>query len=257
MMNMFDQGSGPPLLVIPGIQGRWEWMQPALRALAARCRAISYSLGPPSGTSADAAFAGFIAQADAVLDARGIGAAAICGVSFGGLIALKYAAVRPERTRALILVSTPSPSWTPSSAQARYLARPWLSAPAFVAGSPFRLWPEIGAAIPQWPSRLRFCAEHAARIATSPASPSQMAARIKLKADTDLCADCARVRAPTLVVTGDGRLDAVVPVDATREYTRLIAGAQYEMMSRTGHIGLVTQPDRFARLVGDFVNAHR
>jgi 3-oxoadipate enol-lactonase len=253
---MFDEGSGPPLLVIPGIQGRWEWMQPALRALATQCRAISYSLDPPSGP-ADAAFGRFLAQADAALDARGIPAAAICGISFGGLIALKYAALRPERTKALILVSTPSPSWTPSPLQARYLARPWLSTPAFVAGSPFRMWPEIAAAIEGWPARLRFCVEHVARIAAAPVIPSHMAARINLKADTDLGADCARVRAPTLVVTGDRVLDAVVPVDATREYTRLIAGAQYEMMAGTGHIGFVTQPDRFARLVGGFVNAHR
>jgi 3-oxoadipate enol-lactonase len=119
------------------------------------------------------------------------------------------------------------------------------------------MWPEIAAAIEGWPARLRFCVEHAARIAIAPAIPSQMAARANLKADTDLCADCARVGAPTLVVTGEGNLDAVVPVDATREYTRLIAGARYEMMARTGHIGLVTQPDRFARLVSEFVNAHR
>lgn len=253
---MFDEGSGPPLVVIPGIQGRWEWMRPALRALAARCRVISYSLDAPAG-SADEAFERFIAQVDAALDARGITSAAICGVSFGGLIALKYAAARPERTNALILVSTPSPSWTPSAAQARYLARPWRSAPAFVARSPIRMWPEIAAAIERWPSRVRFCVEHAARIAAAPAVPSHMAARINLKSKTELRADCARVKAPTLVVTGEAKLDRVVPVDATREYTRLIDGARYEMMNRTGHIGLVTQPDRFAQLVSEFVNARR
>jgi pimeloyl-ACP methyl ester carboxylesterase len=256
MTNMFDEGSGPAIVVIPGVQGRWEWMRPTLRALATRCRVISYSLDAPSGT-ADAAFGRSVAQVDAALDAGGIEAAAICGVSFGGLIALKYAAARPERTKALILVSTPSPSWTPSPAQARYLARPWLSAPAFVAGSPFRMWPEIAAAIEGWPSRLWFCAEHAARVAAAPAIPSHMAARINLKGDADLRADCALVRAPTLVVTGDGNLDRVVPVEATREYTRLIEGARHEMMTGTGHIGLVTQPERFARLVGEFVNAHR
>jgi pimeloyl-ACP methyl ester carboxylesterase len=48
----------------------------------------------------------------------------------------------------------------------------------------------------------------------------------------------------------------VVPVDATREYTRLIAGARHEMIDRTGHIGFVTRPDRFARMVSDFVNGN-
>ena len=34
---MFDQGTGPPLIVIPGVQGRWEWMRPALRELRKHC----------------------------------------------------------------------------------------------------------------------------------------------------------------------------------------------------------------------------
>ena len=78
---MFDEGSGPAIVVIPGVQGRWEWMRPALRALSARCRVISYSLG------AAKTFDDLVAQVDRVLDERGVQAAAICGVSFGGLIA--------------------------------------------------------------------------------------------------------------------------------------------------------------------------
>ena len=26
---IYDQGSGPPVIVVPGVQGRWEWMRPA------------------------------------------------------------------------------------------------------------------------------------------------------------------------------------------------------------------------------------
>src|SRR5262245_11267218 len=29
LATMFDEGTGVPLLVIPGLQGRWEWMRPA------------------------------------------------------------------------------------------------------------------------------------------------------------------------------------------------------------------------------------
>ena len=42
---------------------------------------------------------------------------------------------------------------------------------------------------------------------------------------------------------------------STREFVQLFPDAEYAMMDRTGHIGLVTQPDRFARIVGEFVNA--
>jgi 3-oxoadipate enol-lactonase len=245
---MFDAGSGPPLVVIPGVQGRWEWMRPALRSLARRCRVISYSLG------AARTFDDLVTQVGAVLDRQGVGTAAICGVSFGGLVAVKFAAARPERARALVIASTPSPGWIPSAAQARYLARPWLSTPAFLATAPGRMWPEIAAAIPgAWP-RLRFCADHAGRILAAPIVPAQMAARMKLKPGPELEGDCARVRARTLVISGDPALDRVVPAASTREFVALIRGARYAMMDGTGHIGLVTQPDRFARIVGDFVN---
>jgi pimeloyl-ACP methyl ester carboxylesterase len=141
-VKMFDEGSGPAVVVIPGVQGRWEWMMPALRALSARCRVISYSLG------AAKTFDDLVAQVDSALDKRGVRAAAICGVSFGGLIAAKFAATRPERATALVVVSTPSPSWKPSAAQARYLESPWRSTPAFLATSPGRMWPEIAAWAP-------------------------------------------------------------------------------------------------------------
>ena len=40
----------------------------------------------------------------------GIERAAICGVSFGGLIAVRFAAEHPARCSALVLASTPQPA---------------------------------------------------------------------------------------------------------------------------------------------------
>jgi pimeloyl-ACP methyl ester carboxylesterase len=248
---IFDEGSGPPIVVIPGVQGRWEWMRPALRALSARCRVISYSLG------AAKTFDELVTQVDGVLDRRGVQAAAVCGVSFGGLVATKYAATRPDRTTALVVVSTPSPAWTPSPRQARYLASPWRSTPAFLVKSPGRMWPEIASAIDGWPARLRFCAAHVARIVAAPIVPAEMAARMRLNPGVGLLADCACVGARTLVMSGAPDLDRVVPVTSTREFVELVKGAKYAMMDRTGHIGLVTQPERFAEIVSEFVHAHQ
>ena len=61
------------------------------------------------GFDADADFDVFVRHLDDVLDASGVANAIICGVSFGGLIALRYAAMRSHRVRGLILVSTPGP----------------------------------------------------------------------------------------------------------------------------------------------------
>jgi hypothetical protein len=47
-----------------------------------------------------------------------------------------------------------------------------------------------------------------------------------------------------------------VPVGNTRTYTSLIRDARYELMDGTGHIGVLTQPDRFATIISRFVHAH-
>ena len=46
---MMDEGTGPPVIVIPGIQGRWEWMRPALRALVPTLPDDLVSLAGDSG----------------------------------------------------------------------------------------------------------------------------------------------------------------------------------------------------------------
>src|SRR5688500_18785590 len=105
---MTDVGARIPLVLVPGIQGRWEWMEPSIAALARDYRVITASLpGEPGvGTSfdADADFDVFVRHLDELLDASDVASAVICGVSYGGLIALRYAARRRDRVRGQILV---------------------------------------------------------------------------------------------------------------------------------------------------------
>ena len=254
---MIDVGSGPPVVLIPGIQGRWEWMWPAVDALERRCRVISFSLAEDrgNGRAVDPArgFDDYLDQIEEVMTRAGLADAAVCGVSFGGLVALHWAARRPERTRALVLVSTPSPDWTLDARLQWYLRAPRLLSPVFAAQSPFRLGPEIWHALDSVGDRLAFSGRHLARLARSPFSPAEMAERVRRMSAVDFKADCRRVRAPTLVVTGEPGLDRVVPVDETLSYTDRIAGARHATIERTGHIGLVTRPDQFAEMVGPFV----
>jgi pimeloyl-ACP methyl ester carboxylesterase len=256
---MFDKGSGPPVVIVPGLQGRWEWSREALEALSRTCRVISYSLPGDLGAGRrydpSRGFDNYVEQMDEVLDRAGVERTALCGVSFGGFVALRYAALHPERVSALVLVSAPGPGWEPTSQQARWLSKPWLSTPAFVATSPLRVWPEVRCALKGTAACLTFLARQGLRVLGAPAIPSLMSARIRDARTLDMEANCACVQAPTLVITGDEALDRVVPVSATRRFASLIKGARYEQMKGTGHLGLLTQPDRFARLVGEFVYA--
>ena len=96
---MIDTGSGPPVVLIPGIQGRWEWMAPAIEALSRSHRVLSFSLGealegPAPGQTP---FEAWLATIDTLIDRATQTRAAVIGVSFGGLIAARYAASRPSR----------------------------------------------------------------------------------------------------------------------------------------------------------------
>jgi 3-oxoadipate enol-lactonase len=257
---MFDRGTGPPLIVVPGIQGRWEWLTPALRELQQRWRTVSYTLCGDVGSGArfdpTLGFDNYIRQLDSVILKAGIQRAALCGVSYGGFIALRYAALRPERVTSLILASAPAPGWVPSGRQQEYVARPWRSVPRFVATAPMRLWPEIHAAFDTWPGRLAFAVRHGARVIAAPMVPSRMAARIRLQQRIDFTPDCARISVPTLVITGDDELDHIVPPAVSRKYLTLIPGAQYEKMERSGHIGIITRPKEFATIVATFLEAN-
>lgn len=257
---MFDKGTGPPVIVVQGLHGRWEWTRTALEMLAKRCRVISYSLAGDFGSSCrydpSLGFENYMKQLDHVLDAKRLERAALVGVSFGGYVAAHYAAQRAERTWSLVLASAPGPGWTPNATQARWLSRPWISAPIFVATSPSRVWPEVRAAFGGLAPSLAFLVRQGLRAAMAPAIPSLMAARIRDARTLDVAADCARIKAPTLVITGEAHLDRVVPVQTTQRYASLICGARYELIPRTGHLAVLTQPERFAALVSEFVHAY-
>jgi pimeloyl-ACP methyl ester carboxylesterase len=137
-MRIIERGSGTPLVVVPGVQGRWEYFTPTVEALGRSFHVLTFSLCgelgcPPIDRSRG--IDSFTDQIAAALDARGLERAIICGISFGGVAALRFAAEHPERTAALVLVSTPGPGWHLKKRHQLYVRRPWLFAPAFLARS--------------------------------------------------------------------------------------------------------------------------
>jgi pimeloyl-ACP methyl ester carboxylesterase len=255
-VELIERGNGPALIVIPGVQGRWEYVEPAIAALAERFRVITFALAGEraSGRPFDEArgLGNYTDQIAAVMNDRGLERAAICGISFGGLAALRFAAAAPERTSALVLVSTPGPPWRLKRRHRLYLRLPYIFMPLFIAETPLRLRRELKAALPSWRKRAAFEMAQAKTLWRAPISVRRMAQRGRLLRHLDVEHDCAGVSAPTLVITGDPALDQIVPVAGTHRYAQLIGGAQQVAIARTGHLGCNTRPDEFARLVHEF-----
>ena len=254
---MIAVGSGPPLVMVPGLQGRWEWQRPALDALGRRRRTVTYSLCGEPGSDCrltlDGGFDLHVDQLDRVLDRFGLARVALCGVSYGGWVSVRYAARRPERVSALVLASAPGPRFEPDARQMRYVRSPWTLFPVFAVTTRQRLRPEVIAALPDPNERWRVTRRQLAAMARAPITPGLMARRIRLALREDFVADCASIVAPTLVLTGEPQLDRVVPVTSTLQYLELIGGAHRAELRQTGHIGLITKPEEWADLVCDFV----
>jgi 3-oxoadipate enol-lactonase len=236
---MSDHGSGPPLVLVPGLPGPWEYVAPAVNALATDFHVLTSSLGRECTIAAD------VERILDALDERQIPRAAICGISLGGLVALRFAAMHPERTAALVLASAPGPGATLRPHHRFYTRWPWLCGPLFVAETPFRLRHEM-----QW--TLTGIKALASALVFAPVSFAKIARRAMLIESTDIAADCKRIVSPTLVVTGEQRLDLVVPVESTVGYLAAISGATHVVMSGTGHLGSITHPTEFASVVRDF-----
>ena len=255
-MDIVDRGNGVPLVLVPGVQGRWQYMGLAIDALAKFFRVISFSLCGDRGSGCTFVESrgadNFLDQIDRVLDDRKVSHAVIAGVSFGALIALHYAAMRPRRSDGLVLVSTPGPHFQPERRHMWYTRAPRLFGPLFLAEIPFRVGQELPHTFADSRTRRHFSWGQIKTFLDAPFSLTRMAARARLIGN-QAERDASLVAAPTLLITGERELDRVVPVDGTLEYLQAIRDARWAPIQRTGHLGYITRPDVFAAIVRDFV----
>ncbi len=243
-------------MLIPGIQGRWEWMAPTVDALSRRCRVLSFSLSdePTSGAPVDerAGFDAYLQQVEDALQRAKVEQAILIGVSYSGLIATEFACRYPHRVRGLVLASALPPGWQPDARVRFYMRAPVLLAPLFALTSPLRMLPELRAAMPIG-RRMRFVSSLAARALFARVSPSRMARRVRWIERYGF-SNAAAIQIPALVVTGDDHLDRIVAPTLTRKYLELWPHARYHRLTSTGHIGSVTKAAEFALLVSTFAN---
>jgi pimeloyl-ACP methyl ester carboxylesterase len=255
-MKIIDRGGGTPIVVIPGIQGRWEWMAPAVDALAEQCRVITFSLAdePLSGFAFDQhdAIGSYVDQVREALDRAGIDRAVIVGVSFSGLLATEFAARHPDRVLGLVLSSALPPGWSPDARARFYLRAPRLLSPVFWVTSPSRMFPEMAAALAftSWP---RFMFKLGLTSVQASLSPTRMARRVSWTT-TFAFSDATSVQAPALVITGEDRLDRIVRPELTRQYLTHLPQAKHVTLAATGHIGLITKPREFAAIICRFAS---
>ena len=190
----------------------------------------------------------------ALLDALGIAAAHIVGVSMGGMIAQLIAARHPQRCLSLTSIMSSSGDRSlprPDLVVLRMLiARPPKSA-AFdrLVAHFVQLYRAIGS--PQFPTSdavLHDRISHSLRRSYYPAGTARQLLAIVASGNRN--ADLAQIRVPTLIVHGDG--DPLVPLAHGIDCARRIKGADLQVIVGMGH----DLPDALLPRLSDLLIAH-
>ena len=239
---MVDMGSGTPLVLVPGIQGRWEWMEPSVEALARDHRVITASL--PGEPGVDMSF-----DADADFDfvrpvpRRPARCARVSATHHVWCVV--WRSHRPslcsdaQRSCPRVdsgvdarasLEAQPDPGAIRKLAASRQPAVRGRRRSARLAG-------DVRAVSASGGARLSAFASAAWRVARAPAVPRRMSRRARLAERQNFEADCTCVTVPTLVVTGERELDLVVPCDETMSYLKLIPGLELSAVRANGSSG--------------------
>ncbi len=181
----------------------------------------------------------------ALLDALGIGWAALAGVAVGGAIAL-HAAVRHAARIAAVVATSPAVAIAADRRAAVLvrvdrIEREGMAVAAddsFASGYPQELRTDP----------VRFAAFRARWLGNDPLSYATI---YRMLAAADLTGELARIACPTLVV--GGRLDRTRPPALAEPVARAIPGARYTVVE-SGHYMAVQTPELLAKTIAEFLD---
>lgn len=243
-----EVGDGPPMILVPGLAGGADLLGPLARQLSHSHRVISYQL-----RGEDDCFAlsrpfdlnDLVKDLGEFLDCMCLESPVIFGLSFGGVIALEFAARHPYRLSHLILQGTGvrlERGLLPMVAATVLNRYPLPSDNPFV-NQFFNLF--FGG--PQRKDdRFDFVTRQCWQT-----DQSVMAHRFRLVEGFDMEERSRRIRVPSLILAGER--DVMVSARSVEELKEGIPQARIESLPRCGHLAFVTHPELVAQRVCQFL----
>lgn len=235
---VFSNGLGLSLAMweplLPHLPGDWRILRYDRRGHGAS------QVTPPPYTMGQ-----LVRDTESLLDHLGISACVFVGLSLGGMVAQGLAVKRPDLIRALVLSNTAARIATAEIWQERAQTARESGLEALVGPSlerwftpTFRTSPEVG----KW--REMFLS-----------TPLEgWLGGAQAIAGTDFYTTTAALTLPTLGIAGDR--DGSTPPDLVRETTDLIAGSEFALIRKAGHLPHVERPATYAEILKRFVRKH-
>jgi pimeloyl-ACP methyl ester carboxylesterase len=260
--NHVDVGEGPTLVFVHGLGASWQSWLENIPEFARDHRVVAMDLPGfgcsdlPDGDISIEYYANWVFR---LLDELGIEAGAVVGNSMGGFIAAEMAIRRPERVQRLAVVSA-AVFW-----QAYRRAQPLVQlarmSDAIVARALTRVTDDVATR-----PRLRAWAlatagfryphlidkELAHEMVRSARRTDGFLPALEAMADFPLEEELPKISCPALIVWGAH--DTLVPVKDAKRMEDLIPDSRRVVFERTGHVAMLERPDRFNRLLREFLD---
>jgi len=245
-------GEGPPLVVVPGLAGGMDLLQPLFQVLSRTHRVYAYELrGEEEVFALRRPFdlKDLAGDLEEMLEAFGLEAPAVLGISFGGAVGLELAMRRPARLRALLLQGI-GPRFEPGFLQR--LAGLVLSRYPLPSDSPFfNQFFKLFFGMKQPPGPLfdfviRTCWK---------TDQGVMAHRFRLMEQAVFTERLGTIRVPTLLLAGER--DLLVSRQSQQEMARHLRDVRAVRLGGAGHLACVTHPERLAAEIRSFLSCQK
>ena len=253
-LNVFDAGSGPPVLFVHGFPLNHAMWRAQLDSLAPKYRVIAPDLrgfGGSDVTEGTVSMEQFADDLAALLDALGVTEpVTLCGLSMGGYIAWQFVRKHSGRLRGLILCDTKAAPDTADAAAQRHKTVEMVLSEGMrplVASMQPKLLSEATLA-----ARPEVLAELQRMMARCP--PAGVAAALRgMAARPDANPLLASIRVPTLVLCGAD--DKITPPSEMRKVAAAIPGAEYVEVPEAGHMSPMEQPETVNAAMWKFLHS--
>jgi pimeloyl-ACP methyl ester carboxylesterase len=263
-LSYLDSGTGPAVLFIHGLLGSHRNWAHLVDALDTRHRVVAPDLighGASAKPMGDYSLGAHAATLRDLLDHLGIARVTLVGHSLGGGIAMQFCYLFPDRVERLVLVSSGGlgRSVSPLLRSATLPGADWVLALAAsgwvrnraeaVGGTLRRLGVRPSADLTEgWLgfSSLGEAETRRAFLATARSVIDPGGQTVTAHDHLPMA-----IAVPTLVVWGTR--DRMIPAWHATTAQQAIAGSRVELFEGAGHFPHLEQPERFARLLGDFM----
>ena len=249
-----ETGRGLPLLFIHGWPHNRTLWAGQMSGLATQARCLAPDLRGFGGSSVMEPYS--IAQyADdlaALLDARGIERAVVCGLSMGGYVALAMLRQHRPLLRGLILTSTRATADTAEAREKRARLIAFVEEHGVEALAGRQLRAMVGSTTFESRASVRESLREMMAGAPTAGVIGALRAMAERPDATDLL---PTIDIPTLVV--GGAEDGFTPPDELRAMAARIPRSRFELLAGGGHVCAYERPGAFNHVVGEFLSGLR